>query len=140
MTSYGNIGADYFNMNNYIEAVKYTTKALALDENIGDYYGAAIDFLDIGHVYIYLKNYNKAKNDINNGIEMEKKIDNKNWIATGYAYLGMLYKNEVDNKKALSYYRKAYNMFKISGDSSGARQCLSMINKIKKYKSKDKKK
>ena len=62
---------------------------------------------------------------------MEKKIGNKKWIGAGYRYLGRLYRNEGDNKKAYVYYQKAYNMFKISGDTSDAEVCLSMIDKIK---------
>ena len=62
---------------------------------------------------------------------MEKKIGNKDWIGTGYFYLGSLYRNKGNNKKAYVYYEKAYKMFKISGDSSDAQDCLTMINKIK---------
>ncbi|MHB1646162.1 MAG: hypothetical protein ACYCSW_06585 [bacterium] len=62
---------------------------------------------------------------------MEKKIGNKKWIGDGFDYLGRLYRNEKDNKKALLYYGRAYDMFKISGDTSGMRDCLFMINKIK---------
>jgi len=40
--------------------------------------------------------------------------------------------NKGDNKKALLYYSKAYDMFKISGDTSRMQDCRYMINKIKK--------
>jgi len=128
---YGNIGNVYFGMKNYPEAIKYQTKALNLNESIGYYYGAAQDYLNLGYSYIYVKNYPTAKRYIFKGISMEKKIGNKNWIGFGYQYLGRFYRNKGDNKKALLYYSKAYDMFKISGYASDMQYCLSMINKIK---------
>ena len=129
--SYGNIGTLYSDMNNYPEAIKYEIKALNLDENIGDYYATALSYLNLGYTYIYVKNYAIAERYILKGLAMEKKIGNKKWIGTGYGYLGRLYRNEGENKKALAYYQKAYNMFKISGDASDAEGSLSMIDKIK---------
>jgi len=128
---YGNIGNVYFYMKNYPKAIKYHIKALNLNESIGYYYGAAADYLNLGNSYIYVKNYPAAKRYILNGISMEKKIGNNDWIGTGYRYLGRLYRNEGDNKKALLYYGKAYDMLKISGDASGMQDCRYMINKIK---------
>jgi len=128
---YNNIGTVYFDMNNYAESIKYTKKALNLNESIGYYYGAAIDYLNLGHSYIDVKNYPTAKRYILKGISMEKKIGNNDWIGTGNRFLGSLYWNKGDNKKALLYYSKAYGMYKISGDTSGMRYCLSIIGTIK---------
>jgi tetratricopeptide (TPR) repeat protein len=130
--SYNNISMVYYNMNNnYTEAIKYETKSLNLYESIGDYYGAASDYLNLGSLNILDKNYVSAKNDIIKGLSMEKKIGNKKWIGRGYQYLGRLYRNKEDNEKALTYYEKAYDMFKISGDASLAHDSLFAINKIK---------
>jgi len=131
---YNNIGTVYFGMNNYAKAIKYQTKALNLHESIGNYYGAAADYLNLGNSYIYVKNYPTAKRYILKGISMEKKIGNKEWIGAGYRYLGSLYMNKGDNKKALLYYGKAYDMYKISGYTFGMQYCLFMINKIKNKK------
>jgi tetratricopeptide (TPR) repeat protein len=129
--SYNNIATVYAQMNNYPEAIKYETNALNLDESIGNYYRTAQDYLNLGALNTLDKNYVPANKDILKGLLMEKKIGNKNWIGVGYKYLGRLYRNEGNNKKAYVYYEKAYNMFKISGDASDAQDCLYMINKIK---------
>ena len=129
--SYNNIASDYAEMNNYPEAIKYQTKALNLDESIGNYYLTASSYLNLGWLNASDKNYASAKNEILKGLSMEKKIGNKEWIGIGYRDLGRLYRNKGNNKKAYFYYEKAYNMYKISGDVSGAQQCLFMINKIK---------
>jgi len=137
--SYNNIGTVYSDMNNYTEAIKYQTKALNLDESIGNYYGAAQDYLNLGSSYIYVKNYPTAKRYILKGISMEKKIGNNDWIGTGYQYLGILYGKEGDSKKALLYYGKAYDMYKISGDTSNMQNCLFIINLFNLNKIKNKK-
>jgi tetratricopeptide (TPR) repeat protein len=129
--SYNNIAMDYADMNQYPKAIKYETKALNLNESIGNYYGTAISYLNLGWLNTLDKNYVSAKKQILKGLLMEKKIGNKDWIGTGYRYLGRLYRNKGNNKKAYVYYEKAYNMFKISGDTPSAQHCLFMINKIK---------
>ena len=129
--NYGNIATLYSYMNNYPEAIKYQIKALNLNESTGNYYGTAQDYLNLGFLYTSVKNYAKAERYIFKGLAMEKKIGNKEWMGFGYKYLGRLYRNEGDNKKAYVYYKKAYNMYKTSGDTSGAQDCLSMIDKIK---------
>ena len=129
--SYNNIAIGYFDMNNYPEAIKYQTKALNLDESIGNYYGTAVSYLNLGWLNTLDKNYVSAKKEILKGLLMEKKIGNKKWIGVGYEYLGRLYRNKGNNKKAYVYYEKAYNMYKISGDAPLTQHCLTMINKIK---------
>jgi tetratricopeptide (TPR) repeat protein len=129
--SYNNIAMDYGDMNQYPKAIKYEAKALNLNESIGNYYGTASSYLNLGALNTSDKNYVSAKKEILKGLSMEKKIGNKNWIGVGYEYLGRLYLNKGNNKKAYVYYEKAYKMFKISGDASGAQDCLTMINKIK---------
>ncbi len=129
--SYNNIAMIYSDMNQYPKAIKYETKALNLRESIGDYYGTAVSYLNLGSLNTFDKNYVSAKKEIIKGLLMEKKIGNKEWIGTGYKYLGRLYRNKGNNKKAYVYYEKAYKMYKISGDSSNAQYCLTMINKIK---------
>ena len=128
---YSNIATVYAEMNQYPKAIKYQTKALNLDESIGDYYGTASSYLNLGELNTLDKNYVSAKKEILKGLSMEKKIGNKKWIGAGYKDLGRLYRNKGNNKKAYVYYEKAYNMFKISGDAPLAQYCLTMINKIK---------
>ena len=129
--SYSNIATDYGDMNQYPKAIKYETESLNLNESIGNYYGTAVSYLNLGWLNTLDKNYVSAKKEILKGLSMEKKIGNKDWIATGYEYLGRLYRNKGNNNKAYVYYEKAYKMYKISGDSSDAQDCLTMINKIK---------
>ena len=129
--SYNNIAMDYGDMNQYPKAIKYETESLYLRESIGDYYGTAVSYLNLGWLNTLDKNYVSAKKEILKGLLMEKKIGNKEWIGVGYRYLGRLYRNKGNNKKAYVYYEKAYKMYKISGDSSEAQDCLTMINKIK---------
>jgi len=132
--AYSNIGMFYagtFNyMSNYTKAIKYETKALNLNESIGDYYGAAIDYLDLGYSYIDVKNYPTAKRYILKAISMEKKIGNKKLIGIGYRNIGMIFNDERDNKKAFLYYHKAYDMFKVIGDTSDMHDCLLLINGV----------
>ncbi|RZD17883.1 MAG: tetratricopeptide repeat protein [Candidatus Acididesulfobacter diazotrophicus] len=134
--TYGNIGVAYYGMGNCPEAIKYQTKALNLlnsdkNKNGGDYYVTAVNLINLGGDNICTKNYSRANIDITEGLTMVKKIGAKKWIATGYRYLGRLYRNEGNNKKSLFYYRKAHKMYRVIGSSGRAHDTLMMINKIK---------
>ncbi len=131
--TYGNMAIAYDKLDNYSEALAYQKKALELNKSMGNRYGVAEDLLNTGGTYSYLKKYNKAKAYILKGISEERKIGNKKWIGSGYGYLANLNLDEGNNDKALLYYKKAYSLYKSSGDASGANTCLFMINKIKKH-------
>ncbi len=55
---------DYADMNQYPKAIKYETESLNLRENIGDYYGTAISYLNLGSLNTFDKNYVSAKKQI----------------------------------------------------------------------------
>jgi tetratricopeptide (TPR) repeat protein len=134
--TYGNIGAAYYGMGNCPEAVKYQVKALNLvssnkSKSSGDYYVTAVNLINLGGALICTKNYSRANINITEGLVMAKNIGAKRWIATGYRYLGRLYRNEGNNKKSLFYYRKAHKMFRAIGSPRRAHDTLIMIHRIK---------
>ncbi|RZD16019.1 MAG: tetratricopeptide repeat protein [Candidatus Acididesulfobacter guangdongensis] len=131
--SYGNIGTDYFDMNNYIETIKFIKKALILDENIDNHYETGEYFLKLGSAYTYINNYSKAKNYIIKGINIEKRIGNKLMIGAGHLFLGFRYLKKGNNlNNAMISFEKAYKFFKEAGANKDASSCLNIVNKIKK--------
>ncbi|MHB1645924.1 MAG: tetratricopeptide repeat protein [bacterium] len=141
---YDVIGVLYFDIVNYPKSIDYDKKAYMINSGIKNYAGASIDILNAGNSYIKLKKYVEAKKDILNGISIAKRAGNKKDtdydLAYGYQNFGSLYNHLKNNQKAVFYYTKAYNLYNDIKDVSDTKYCLSMINKIKKYESKDKKK
>lgn len=100
--AYNTLGLVYNSMGEYGDAIEYNKKALkTLDEMqiIGKNQTVAISYLNLGMVYVNLKNYKVAQNYFLKGIE-QQKIDNQD--SKIYAYL-------LDNL--------GYSKFKLQDDS-----------------------
>ena len=132
---YNAIGILYFDIANYPESIDYYKKAFVTNSGIKNYAVASMDILNAGHSYIQLKKYDEAKKYIVNGITLAKKTGNKKDadydLAYAYQNFGSLYEHLKNNKDAIIYYTKAYNLYAGDKDVSDAKYCLSMINKIK---------
>lgn len=129
--AYSNIGLIYAKIGNYGKALKFQKTALSINEKLKSDYGIGENFLNIGVSYLHMKKYAQAKRYILRGLSIEKKISDKVWTGTGYGYLANLYFREDKDKKSAYYYKKAYLLYKASGDVLGAKVCALMIKKIK---------
>jgi tetratricopeptide (TPR) repeat protein len=125
---YENIASIYEEIGNYQKAAEYLQKAMEISERYGDYHGASLTKLNIGDTYRKMKDYEKAEKYIREGLEGVK--GNKNWEATGYRYLGLLYIDKGDYKTAKDYLTLAYNLFKSTKAWSDANTVLSDIQKL----------
>jgi len=82
----------------------------------------AINMLDLGSTYTDLKNFSEAEYYLTQGLEMVKKLGDKDLEALGYTAFGKLYL--VQNQKGLAkeYFTKAYNLFKEIGNNNEAQK------------------
>ena len=67
--------------------------------------------LKLGSSYREARNYDLAQKYIQRGIELANKAGNRYWEATGYEYLGLVYRDIGDRDAALSALQKASDMF-----------------------------
>ncbi|MFN3568208.1 MAG: tetratricopeptide repeat protein [Caldimicrobium sp.] len=97
-------------------------KAIELWERVGDYHGVAKMYLNLGSAYIKVKSYELAERYLTEGLKRIQRVGDKYWEAYGYEYLGDLYLDKGDNKFAVEYYSKAYNLYKNIGAKSKAEE------------------
>jgi tetratricopeptide (TPR) repeat protein len=84
--------------------------------------------LNLGNTYRKMKDYEKAEKYLLEGLEGVKKVGDKYWEATGYQYLGWLYRDKGDKKTAKDYLTRAYDLFKSIG-AEGMLRKFSLIYK-----------
>jgi tetratricopeptide (TPR) repeat protein len=84
----------------------------------------------IGELYMKMKDYANAEKSLLEGIEYGKKGEsNEGEMAEAYMWLGDVYKNKGDKKRAKEYYQRAYNLSEtMPGDL--ADQVQEKINKL----------
>jgi tetratricopeptide (TPR) repeat protein len=120
--------------------VEYFQKAIKIGERYGDYHEVSQWKLNLGNTYRRMKDYEKAKKYILEGLEGVRKVGDKYWEATGYQYLGLLYRDKGDKKTAKDYLTRAYNLYKSIGAEGDAKEVLSVIQELKKKNIQERKK
>jgi len=88
--------------------------------------------LNLGAIYIKMKDYENAEKYLSEGLESVKKVGDKYWEAMGYWYFGLLYRDKGDKKSAREYFTRAYNLFKSIGAEGDAQGVLDVLNDMKK--------
>jgi len=164
--TYENKALLYKNKGALGKAVEYFQKAIEIGEMYENYYLpykgrlnlyhlASKVKLNLGDTYRRVKDYEKAEKYLLEGLEGLKKVRDKYWEATGYKYLGWLYRDKMDKKTAQNYltrYRdldwlyknkrgkntaedyliRAYTLYKSIGEEKEAKEVLSDIRELKK--------
>lgn len=67
--------------------------------------------LKMGNTYREARNYDLAQKNINEGIERATRSGNRYWQATGYEYLGLVYRDMGDRQAALAALQRASDIF-----------------------------
>ena len=129
---YNNIALLYNEKGNHQKAVEYFHKAIEISEKYGDYRSASIDKLNLGATYEIMKDYKNAEKYLSEGLKGAKEVGDKYWEATGYQYLGMLYEDEGNIKKAKENDKRAYNLFKSIGAEKDAQDVLKEMKSLDK--------
>jgi len=130
--TYNNIAVIYNEKGDYQKAIEYFHKAIEISEEYGDYHGVSESELNLGDTYRGIKDYENAKKYLSEGLESAKEAGDKYWEATGYKYLGMLYKDEGDKKTAKENFKHAYNLYKSIGAEEDVQDVLKEMKKLDK--------
>ncbi len=88
--------------------------------------------LNLGDTYSKIKDYEKAKYYLREGLKRVQKVGDKYWEASGYEYFGNYYRNIGDKKSAKEYYNTAYQIYKSIGAEGDASRILSLIAELDK--------
>ena len=164
--TYENKALLYKNKGELDKAAEYFQKAIEIGKMYENYYLpykgrlnlyhlASKGKLNLGDTYRRMKDYEKAEKYLLEGFEGVKYVSDKYWEATGYKYLGWLYRDKMDKKTAQNYltrYRdldwlyknkrgkntaedyliRAYILYKSIGEEKEAKEVLSDIRELKK--------
>ena len=107
-TVYHNIGADYIKLDAFDEALKYYSKALELNKEIGNKYSIGNISGDIGLLYKQKKDYSNGKTWINNSIPILKEVGATNILSKLYFELSQIDSATGNLKAALENYKTSF--------------------------------
>ncbi len=113
---YNGLGNVYKYLDNGTEAENYFRKSLALDEEIDNYLGIAMNLSTIGNIYEYRHEYDSAAVMYARALEYNKKTNARSGIGVSYNRLGQLAWTVGDSKKAEESFLAGYDTLKRAGD------------------------
>lgn len=93
------IGVDYNAVKDYSKALSYLQKSIELVES-SDYAANSVAYLNIAHIYIYQKKYDKALDYTLKGLSIAERMQNKVEINHSHIVLSKVFR--LQNKFALS--------------------------------------
>ncbi len=126
---YNNIALIYFSKKNYDKSIEYYKKSIKMLEKNKAYAQSGSFMLNLGLLYMELKDYVNARYYLDEGLIKVKESGNKYYEASGYSYLGLYYKNIRNIELSRSYFEKAYQIY----ESIGAKNDAELILKELKY-------
>jgi len=112
-SSLNNIGTSYLlNLKDYKLALNYFEQALKINEEINYPSDIVVNLLAISKCYIGLKDYVKAKDFLQNGLNLAIRNQLKEFVMLNYQTYSDLCEKTGDYRSALSYYK----LYKSKGD------------------------
>lgn len=107
-----NLADQYVLLKRYDEAFEYYNKAINVLQHAGDLVNLSGLYLAIGQVYISLKKYDKAEENIYLALETGKKINDPYCKGQASEVLADLYQLRGEFQKALEYYLEAEKLYR----------------------------
>lgn len=123
----GNYG---YGKSDFAMALKYSSQALSLFEEIGDKVGRAKMLGDIGVVHWYQSDYPEALKYYFDALRINEELDNKSDMAATLCNIGIVYNSQKEYQKALEYISKANKIDEALGNKIGIATNLGDIGEL----------
>ena len=121
-----NLGNAYIILGNYDIAKNHFEKAKNIfnsllkseEENKTFIFGLARCYSSLGVIFSQVGNYYESLDNYQSGLELYKKIHQKNAISKSYNNIGIVYKSRQNYNKALEYFKKALKIQEEIGEKT----------------------
>ena len=122
--------SSYYIQNNYLQAIDYYEKSLAIYHSINSKKGIAGTYNNLGISYETLSNYDKALNYYNKSLEIKQEINDSIGLAFTLGNIGIVYSDLGEIEKSISYFEKSLNIYKKFNDKQGIAISLENIGEV----------
>ena len=130
ISSKGNLGNCYLNLNKYNEAIKIYSEVIEIAEKNKNTIVEAIAYGALGNLYLIKNEYDKALKYYKTSEKKFKELNNTNGIALSLMNIATVYSNMGKNKEAVHKYKEADKLFKKNKNFLNSAKCISGIAKV----------
>ncbi len=121
-----NLGLTYEKLNRLEKALVKHFEALKYFEQVDDLNGIAWYWIDVARIYLKMNNLAESEKNLQNGLQIAKKINLRNQTLACYELLAELYEKKKDAVQALYCYKQ----FKMLNDSIYHTEKTSQIDQL----------
>ncbi|MFH1120534.1 MAG: tetratricopeptide repeat protein [Bacteroidota bacterium] len=132
--TYVTIGTTYFNLENNAKALEYYRKGLekintlaGIDPDYPVNEKRLIIYINMGGAYLSSRDFEKARQNFEKALEMNRKINNQVYYGVLYNNLGIIYKEKKDFARAFDYYNRCLEIRSRLADSAGMAQVYNNL-------------
>jgi serine phosphatase RsbU (regulator of sigma subunit) len=130
MISYRNIGLNYREQGNYLQALEQFNRALAIATETGDKMAMTGSLGNIGIIYINQGSYSKGLEYMLKVLSLYRDLNDKKGITSALGNIGTVYYSQGNYPQALDYDFKALALAKELGDKNSITTNLGNIGLI----------
>ncbi len=120
----------------YVGALEYYEKALALSLKMRDKYFLTSCYSNMGDLYRLQNDYPNSLRCISNSLSLAKELNDERRMSVCFSSIGSIYVLQKDYTKAKHVFLKAKEICDRSGDKNRLAFCLSAIGEIYMHQSK----
>lgn len=110
VSAYNILATHYYLASEYQQAIKNYKKALLLNQEMDNSKSNASIYNNMGNAYLVQGDLDLALDTYLKSLKIEEEMDNLAGIAASYANISLVYARLKEDKKALAYANKAYNI------------------------------
>jgi len=132
--TYVTIGTTYFNLENNVKALEYYQKGLEKINRLAvTDPGYPVDdkrliiYINMGGAYLSSRDFEKARQNFEKALEMNRKINNQIYYGVLYNNLGIVYKEKKDFDRAFDYYNRCLEIRSRLADTAGMAQVYNNL-------------
>jgi serine phosphatase RsbU (regulator of sigma subunit) len=123
-------GNSFFYKGDYVKAVDYQTRALKIQEEVGNKNGIIASLNNIGNIYAAKSDFANAIIYFGKCLKLSEQIGNSKGMANSLNNIGSIYFSQDNNKKALDYSMRSLKISEATGDKRISLTTLSNIADI----------
>ena len=123
----GSLGNCYFSLGDYRQAVDLHTQALAIDRDIGNRYGEAVDLTNLGLCHASLGDYRQAIDLHTQALAISRDIGDRRGEASELGNLGLCHASLGDYRQAIDLHTQALAISRDIGDRQAEGNALGNL-------------
>ncbi len=129
-SAYNHLGTILRRQGNYVEALDAYSKAIIVDEELGDLLGKSKNLNNIGLIYKDQGIYDKAIEMFSKSLEIKENLGDKKGIAGSLANLGIIYRYQGLYDKSIEHFITSIRILEELNDKDGIARCYTNIGNI----------